>query len=67
MIEDHEAITVTVVDDFPAPGRHHHGGYGQVGMRERVESLGGTLCAGPQPGAGWSVRATLPVAPRVTR
>jgi signal transduction histidine kinase len=33
-------------------------------MRERVETLGGSLCAGPRPGAGWSVRATLPVPAR---
>jgi signal transduction histidine kinase len=30
-------------------------------MRERVETLGGTLHAGPRPGAGWSVLATVPV------
>jgi signal transduction histidine kinase len=32
-----------------------------VGMRERVEALGGKLLAGPQPGAGWAVQAWLPV------
>jgi signal transduction histidine kinase len=55
-------VTVEVVDDSP-PGsaRHHRGGYGLVGMRERVETLGGTLRVGPRPGAGWSVVATLPV------
>ncbi|GAA4560809.1 histidine kinase [Planotetraspora kaengkrachanensis] len=61
--QDRRAVTVEVVDDAaPAPVRHHHrGGYGLVGMRERVEVLGGTLHAGPRPGAGWSVLATLPV------
>lgn len=56
-------VIVEVADDAPAvPARHpHRGGYGLIGMRERVESLGGTLRAGPRPGAGWSVRATLPV------
>ncbi len=56
-------VTVEVVDDAPpalAPPPHR-GGYGLVGMRERVESLGGTLSAGPRRGAGWSVRATLPL------
>ncbi|MFF6783888.1 histidine kinase [Streptomyces sp. NPDC012510] len=60
---DTEAVTVEVTDDaLPNSARpHHRGGYGLIGMRERVETLGGSLCAGPQPGGGWSVRATLPV------
>lgn len=58
-----EGVTVEVADDAPAaPARHpHRGGYGLIGMRERVESLGGSLAAGPRPGGGWSVRAALPV------
>jgi signal transduction histidine kinase len=59
--EEPRAVTVEVADDAPpAPARHRRGGYGLVGMRERVETLGGTLHAGPRPGAGWSVRARLP-------
>ncbi|MER6712667.1 sensor histidine kinase [Streptomyces sp. NPDC000877] len=60
---DAEAVTVEVADDAPPNSvrPHHRGGYGLIGMRERVETLGGSLCAGPRPGAGWSVRATLPV------
>ncbi|MFD5557062.1 sensor histidine kinase [Streptomyces sp. NPDC127068] len=55
-------VTVEVVDDAPHSGRRpHRGGYGVIGMRERVETLGGSLHAGPRPGAGWSVRAVLPV------
>ncbi|MGM1065022.1 sensor histidine kinase [Saccharothrix sp. Mg75] len=38
------------------------GGYGLVGMRERVELLGGRFSAGSRPGGGWEVRAELPVA-----
>ncbi|MBV1894316.1 MAG: sensor histidine kinase [Ilumatobacteraceae bacterium] len=36
-------------------------GNGLVGMRERVEIYGGELSADPQPGGGFTVRATLPV------
>jgi signal transduction histidine kinase len=63
---DAETVTVEVADDAPpnTARPHHRGGYGLIGMRERVETLGGSLCAGPRPGVGWSVRATLPVPTR---
>ncbi|WP_328332444.1 histidine kinase [Kribbella sp. NBC_00382] len=35
-------------------------GHGLIGLRERVQALGGQLTAGPVPGAGWQVRAVLP-------
>ncbi|MFB9681556.1 sensor histidine kinase [Streptosporangium vulgare] len=38
-------------------------GHGLAGMRERAESLGGTLTAGREP-AGFAVRAVLPLEPR---
>lgn len=38
-------------------------GFGLVAMRERVEAAGGRLVAGPGPGGGWLLRATLPLAP----
>ncbi len=62
--QDGQGVTVAVADDaVPARvNRHRRGGYGLVGMRERVEALGGTLDAGPATsGPGWSVRATLPL------
>ncbi|ONI72661.1 hypothetical protein ALI144C_42345 [Actinosynnema sp. ALI-1.44] len=37
------------------------GGYGLVGMRERVELLGGRFAAGPADPVGWQVDAWLPV------
>ncbi|MGQ0575211.1 MAG: sensor histidine kinase [Pseudonocardia sp.] len=43
------------------PGPASTGGVGLVGMRERVQMLGGRLQAGPADGAGWTVRAWLPV------
>ncbi|NUT50409.1 MAG: sensor histidine kinase, partial [Saccharothrix sp.] len=66
---DRSAVSVEVVDDAPPhPTRHaRRGGYGLVGMRERVEALGGTLAAGPRPGVGWSVRAVLPLPDRERR
>jgi signal transduction histidine kinase len=32
-----------------------------VGLRERVEAVGGNLRAGPLPQGGWEVAARLPV------
>jgi signal transduction histidine kinase len=67
---DPRQVTVEVTDDGPAAGATaaRPGGYGLIGMRERVEALGGTLDAGPAGTSdsgetgGWTVRATLPVA-----
>ncbi len=38
-------------------------GYGILGMRERATMLGGTLEAGPVPGGGFRVSASLPLEP----
>ncbi|WP_405767684.1 histidine kinase [Streptomyces sp. NBC_00080] len=35
-------------------------GRGVTGMKERAAAVGGRLTAGPAPGGGWRVRATLP-------
>ncbi|WP_221330455.1 sensor histidine kinase [Actinoplanes sp. L3-i22] len=54
-------VHVRIADDGPPGGRSsRRGGYGLIGMRERVEALGGTLQAGPRDGTGWLVAATLP-------
>jgi signal transduction histidine kinase len=54
----HELV-VTVEDDG-APTATVGVGHGLAGMRERVALLGGRLEAGPAPGGGFRVVATLP-------
>lgn len=57
-----DAVRLRVSDDGrteagPAP----EPGFGLLGMAERAQLLGGSLCAGPGPGGGWVVEAVLPV------
>ncbi|MFE0377469.1 sensor histidine kinase [Streptomyces inhibens] len=57
------ALTIDVADEGPGTGQRPTvpgGGMGLVGMEERVAAHGGTLSAGPQPGGGFRVLATLP-------
>ncbi|GGU20061.1 hypothetical protein GCM10010178_10160 [Lentzea flava] len=58
------SLFLTVSDDGIASGVPvgGSGGYGLVGMRERVELLGGTFSAGRREPTGWTVRAELPLA-----
>ena len=61
-----EAELVAVVSDrvngaSPAPGAQTGGGYGLQGMRERAQSLGGTVSAGAT-ADGWRVELRLPMA-----
>src|SRR5829696_7663165 len=42
-------------------GNGNGAGQGILGMRERARALGGSLEAGPRPGGGFRVQATLPV------
>lgn len=56
-------VSLRVVDHggtADTSGRDAGGGWGLIGMRERVSRLGGRCLAGPQ-GAGWSVDIVVPV------
>ncbi|MEM6808835.1 MAG: sensor histidine kinase [Pseudomonadota bacterium] len=60
-IEGHEdRVIVTVTDNGTGSDGAHSGGHGIVGMRERVEMLGGRLHAGARTEGGFEVRAELP-------
>jgi signal transduction histidine kinase len=65
---DSGSLRVTVTDDgrggAPMPHAARGGGFGLVGLAERVTALGGELRVGPRPGHGWQVEALLPVAGR---
>ncbi|WP_460340771.1 sensor histidine kinase [Actinoallomurus acanthiterrae] len=51
-------------DDTPGPDAGAQGGgFGLVAMRQRIESLSGTLQVESEPGVGTAVSACLPVAP----
>jgi signal transduction histidine kinase len=54
-----DGLTVVISNDGAAAPLSG-GGHGIVGMRERVEALGGTLHAGPRPTGGFRVSAVLP-------
>jgi signal transduction histidine kinase len=61
---DGDRLETTVSDDgrggTQLPAAAHGGGFGLVGLKERVTALGGELHTGPKNGHGWEVRALLP-------
>ncbi|KPH98757.1 putative signal transduction histidine kinase [Actinobacteria bacterium OK074] len=42
------------------PDAARGGGFGLVGLKERVAALDGELHTGPRAGEGWEVRASFP-------
>ncbi|MEV0616359.1 sensor histidine kinase [Nonomuraea sp. NPDC050404] len=69
------ALHISITDDGPASAPSHPTtspasapprsavgpGYGLVGLRERVELLGGRLTASPRPGRGFELHAVIPL------
>ena len=56
-------LTLTITDNGRGAAANidgHAPGYGLLGMKERIESAGGSLQVGPQLGGGFEVMATLP-------
>jgi signal transduction histidine kinase len=62
---DGARLSVSVADDgrggTQLPDAAHGGGFGLVGLKERVTALGGDLHAGPRDGHGWEIRAVFPL------
>jgi signal transduction histidine kinase len=61
---DAEQVELTVLDNGRGAQSGvdgHEPGFGLLGMRERVELLGGTVRAGPEPEHGWRVEVRIPL------
>ena len=61
LVED--PVVIEVADDgigLAAPKSPDGRGRGVIGMRARVESVGGDFSAGPRPGGGFVVRVAIP-------
>jgi signal transduction histidine kinase len=63
IVEQGTKLSVTVHDDGSGfdPKQRKNGGFGLIGMNERVELVGGRLEIDSRPGGGTTVRAWLPV------
>ncbi|SOE03816.1 sensor histidine kinase [Blastococcus haudaquaticus] len=56
-----DRLVVSVVNGAGGSGQPVSGGYGLVGLAERVRTLGGRFSAGPRLDGGFAVEAVLPV------
>jgi signal transduction histidine kinase len=62
VFRDDEVLEITVEDDGPGGAPDEGGGFGLVGLAERVRAAGGTLATGPRRCGGFAVTARLPAA-----
>jgi signal transduction histidine kinase len=58
-----DALVLSISDDGRGAAAPDGAGHGLTGMRERVATYGGSVAAGPRPGGGFEVVATLPLTP----
>jgi signal transduction histidine kinase len=63
---EEDGLGITVVDDGPGPAEALGPGHGLIGMRERVELVGGRLRTGRDAAGGFRVHAELPYAASFT-
>ena len=56
-----EQLVITVSDDGSGASGGAEPGRGLLGLRERIALYGGVVDAGPRPGGGWRLRATIPL------
>lgn len=62
---DDRFVVIEIADNGVGKTRLPGSGHGITGMRERAQSLGGRLEAGPRAGGGYSVIARIPVSEEV--
>lgn len=62
LTRDVDALTLSIHDNgVGAQAWFGRGGFGLVGMRERVQALGGSLDVATHAGAGFSIQAAIPL------
>jgi len=60
-LADGNGLSIEVSDDGAGPRSPWQAGFGLISMRERAAELGGSCDAGPGPGGGGRVTASLPL------